>query len=49
VTCTGVAPAASGSCSYALPAGLAAGAYELRYFANNTYTRRAVSGTLTVG
>ncbi len=39
---------ASGSCSYALPATLASGNYELRLFVNEGFTRLATSGALTV-
>jgi Domain of Unknown Function (DUF1080) len=39
---------ASGSCSYTLPATLAAGNYELRLFANDGFTRLATSNPLTV-
>jgi hypothetical protein len=39
---------ASGSCAFAIPAGLSAGSYELRLFGNNGYARLAVSGTLTL-
>ena len=39
---------ASGSCQYPLPANLTAGTYELRLFANGTWTRLAVSNTFTV-
>jgi hypothetical protein len=45
---TATTPLASGSCSFALPASLAAGTYELRLLANNGYTRLATSGALTV-
>ena len=38
---------ASGSCSYVLPGGLAAGSYELRLFADS-YTRLAISNGFTV-
>jgi hypothetical protein len=39
---------ASGSCALTVPATLAGGAYELRLFANNGYTRLATSNALTV-
>jgi serine protease len=39
---------AAGSCSFALPASLAPGSYELRLFANNGYGQLAVSNRLTV-
>jgi hypothetical protein len=39
---------ASGSCSFALPASLAPGSYELRLFANNGYGQLAVSNRVTV-
>ena len=38
----------SGTTTLALPGVLAAGAYELRLFANNTFTRLAVSNGVTV-
>jgi RHS repeat-associated protein len=40
--------AASGSAAFALPATLVAGTYELRLFANNTYTLLATSNTFSV-
>ena len=45
VSCTKTASnaLASGSCSYTLPATLAAGNYELRLFSNDGYTRLATS------
>jgi hypothetical protein len=39
---------ASGSVPFAIPATLAPGTYELRLFANNGYTRLAVSNSFTV-
>jgi hypothetical protein len=39
---------ASGTTTVGLPGGLAAGAYELRLFTNNTFTRLAVSNGLAV-
>jgi hypothetical protein len=39
---------ASGSCSFPIPGTLAAGSYELRLFANDSYTRLATSSALTV-
>jgi hypothetical protein len=39
---------ASGTMTLGLPGGLAAGAYELRLFTNNTFTRLAVSNGLAV-
>jgi hypothetical protein len=39
---------AAGSCAVSLPAGLAAGSYELRLFANNGFTRLATSNGFTV-
>jgi hypothetical protein len=50
VSCSTVAGTAraSGSCSYALPAKLAARNYELRLFANDGFTRLAASNTFTV-
>src|SRR5205807_101626 len=43
----GAAPAA-GSCPFTIPSALAPGSYELRLYANDTYTRLATSGTFTV-
>jgi len=43
------AASATGSCPFAIPGGLPAGAYELRMFAANGYTRLAASGSITVG
>jgi RHS repeat-associated protein len=40
--------AASGSAAYSVPAGTAAGTYELRLFANNGYTLLATSNSFTV-
>jgi hypothetical protein len=40
--------ATSGSCSFPIPSGLTAGTYELRLFANNGYTRLAVSNGFSV-
>jgi hypothetical protein len=40
--------AASGSVPFVIPASVAAGAYELRLFANDGYTLLATSGTFTV-
>jgi hypothetical protein len=39
---------ASGSCQYLIPADLPVGTYEFRLFANDGYTRLAVSNALTV-
>jgi len=39
---------ASGSCPLTIPTGLAPGSYELRLFANNSFTRLATSGPVTV-
>lgn len=39
---------ASGSCSFQIPASVAAGTYELRLFANNSLVRLGRSGTFTV-
>ena len=50
VSCTKTASnaLASGSCSYSLPATLAAGNYELRLFSNDSFTRLATSTSLSV-
>ena len=50
VSCTKTATNAwtSGSCSYTLPATLAAGNYELRLFSNDSYTRLATSSSFSV-
>ena len=50
VSCTKTASnaQASGSCSYTLPATLAAGNYELRLFSNDGYTRLATSKSFSV-
>ena len=50
VSCTKTASnaLASGSCSYTLPATLAAGNYELRLFSNDSYTRLATSRSFSV-
>ncbi|HZC67059.1 MAG TPA: hypothetical protein VE201_00430 [Nitrospirales bacterium] len=37
------APAAAGSCPFTIPSGLTPRSYELRLYANNTYTRLATS------
>ena len=42
------APAAAGSCPFTIPSGLAPGRYELRLYANNTYTRLATSNPFDV-
>ena len=39
---------ASGSCRFLIPSGLPPGPYELRLFSNNSFTRLATSGPLTV-
>src|SRR5206468_2233070 len=39
---------AAGSCPFTIPSGLAPGSYELRLYANDTYTRLATSATFTV-
>ncbi len=39
---------ASGSCTYTLPTSLTAGLYELRLFANDSWTRLAVSNAFSV-
>jgi len=41
-------PLASGSCAFVLPGNLASGTYQLRLFANNTYTLLATSNNFTV-
>jgi hypothetical protein len=50
VTCTQspTSAQAAGSCPFAIPAGLAAGLYELRLFGNNDLVRLATSEVLTV-
>ena len=50
VSCTQTAGAAkaAGSCSLTVPPSTASGTYELRLFANNTYTRLATSTSITV-
>ena len=50
VSCSKVAGAAqaSGSCTFGIPGGLAAGNYELRLLANNSLTTLATSGAFTV-
>src|SRR2546425_34131 len=42
------APSAAGSCPFTIPSGLAPGSYELRLYANNTYTRLATSNPFDV-
>ena len=42
------APSPAGSCPFTIPGGLPAGAYELRLFAADGYTRLATSGAITV-
>jgi C1A family cysteine protease len=39
---------ASGSCQFTIPAGISAGTYEFRLFANDGFSRLAVSNALTV-
>src|SRR5262245_34956865 len=39
---------ASGSCSFVLPASLSGGSYELRLFANDGFTRLAITNSFTV-
>jgi hypothetical protein len=50
VSCTESAGAAraSGSCAFTVPSWLMPGSYELRLFLQDSYTRLATSGTLTV-
>jgi len=51
VSCSKTAniPRASGSCAVVVPTNLASGTYELRLFANNSFTRLATSSAITVG
>jgi hypothetical protein len=42
------AASAAGSCSFPVPSGLTAGPYELRLFANQSYTRLATSNSVSV-
>ena len=51
VSCTQAPGAArsSGSCSFMLPASLAAGSYELRLLSNNGFGSLAVSSAFSVG
>ena len=39
---------ASGSCQFTIPSGLSTGTYQLRLFSNGSWTRLAVSETITV-
>ena len=40
--------AASGSLPFSIPASISPGTYELRLYANNSYTRLATSGPITI-
>ena len=42
------AASAAGSCPFTIPSGLAPGSYELRLYANDTYTRLATSNPFDV-
>jgi subtilase family protein len=47
-TSPGGAAVPSGSCPFPVPGSVSPGGYELRLFSNNTFTRLATSGPLTV-